>query len=937
MAKKVPSRSKVFLLATKYASQADIPALNALISQYRISRELLLRILLSYLPETLESKSYTSLLKNLASSQNEQSVVYAPIEDEICEGNDEKLGKKLHLLPLAWPCTPCDIATDIFSTFLIHRCLRIDESTGLTIEIPTLLDPFIEMYPHLKKWMVSTILPLLRLNYEYYPNNVKYISIRNFDELDARAAIAYLLSRTGKERQINSSPYVGRDLKGLVGPMLCAGTRKMRQNRLKSCQSQFTFVESILSVPSSNQLYMQWEEAFLWIFGQAEASWKTAVDAIEGWDGPDDYDLGCYDIESPFTEDEKLFLKRRYIRTAIATAYAISKESRDALMGIHRILVRILSLIDMHTIPSLESSCIDLKPVKQLDKDNLSQFSVINLKNLMNDENPMTKLTDFSINFLHASLVSSALCDRLECSINVNYAATLALQKDEYLQISFFNKLMLLLQNKSKSGDEFFIRVRNELLWLRSWGVKQHSNEKCIGSGLGILGQLSEEFIETEFLKVLLSNGCYNLAQTLYETSKNQLISRDTLCEVVLAAARGQYDRATNANISRGALKKCNDILKTFSITLSQSTQYQKMQKLLQLTCEIEPYRLVFKKGEPLKPAILCIHEDPILILGKILEQNPNSYKKIAEFIDMAKKMVQAGLIKNKEGHQVHQSEIYDEDLVVAKSRVIAMCIDAALFEDDFETAYFYVKTYLKATTGSALVEDVDSKTITRTQTASSTDKMNNWLWRAALQAGKYRGNGKATNLNITFDTRGRNQEISHLEKRMDCISLAIELAPKETLLEILNVYRRCEEELDSLLQQNIEEKMRSCDINDQKMPGGFVSTPSKQDSYSSSNPSKIEEPISLFDLSRAGMMRAQSGLSALSILKGIPKSNSLINSEKQPEMTYESDESGVETLTEQKRVRKRDQLKNVAVGGLATGVGWLIGAPLPRENLNDK
>jgi hypothetical protein len=33
-----------------------------------------------------------------------------------------------------------------------------------------------------------------------------------------------------------------------------------------------------------------------------------------------------------------------------------------------------------------------------------------------------------------------------------------------------------------------------------------------------------------------------------------------------------------------------------------------------------------------------------------------------------------------------------------------------------------------------------------------------------------------------------------------------------------------------------------------------------------------------------------------------------------------------------QKPTRKRDQLKNAAVGGLATGVGWLLGAPPVRD-----
>ncbi|RKF57156.1 Protein transport protein sec39 [Erysiphe neolycopersici] len=936
MAKKVPSRSNIILSATKYATQADIPALHALISHYKISSDLFLRILLSYLPECLESSCYTSLLKYLVFSQNTpspESFVDATTLDKICEEDDERLAKKLHLLPLAWPRTACDIATDSFSTFLIHRCLRIDEGTGLIIEIPALLDPFFEQYSYLKKWMVSTVLPLLRLTYEYYPDDVDYISIKKFEGLESKAAIAYLLSKTGKDRSVNSNPNVGRDLRGLIGPWLC---RDLSQIRLSLYQPQSSFSESLYKVHSINQIYTPWEETFLWIFSQTEASWKTAVDAIENWDGPEDYDFGSYDVEYSLKEDEMLFLKRRYIRTAMAIAYAIPEESKFALTGTHRVLVRIISLMGMDAIASLESSCTDLIPVKQLDSDIICQFSVIHLKTLMNDENPMIEPTDASIKFLHALLVSAALCDRLGCSISIKYAAIHALQKDEYLQSILFNNLMVSLKNKSKDGDELFSTVRKELLWLRSWGVKQLSNERGFESGIGILGQLSEEFIEIEFLKVLLFNARYKLAQSLYETSKYQLLSRETLCKVVLTTALNCYDSATNANISRGALKKCNDILNAFSKTLSQSLQYQKVQNLLQLTCEIEPYRLVLKKGEPFKPAILRVYEDPIIILGKILEQNPQSYKKIAEFIEMAKKMVRAGLIKNEKDYQLDESLSFDEVLEVSESRVIAMCIDAALVEDDFETAYFYVKNYFKKTTSLAHVQALANEGNMQNQVVISTGKVRNWLWRAALQAGKYRGNSEVAHINIIPDSSSRNREISHLKKRMDCISQALKLAPKETLQEILNVYRRCEEELDSLFKQSIEEEKWVSQTNDQKIPGGFVSTPSKKDVFSSSSLAKAEEPISLFDLSRAGMMRAQSGLSSFSILKGIPKNNTSITSIKQSEFSYESDESGTEISTEQKRVRKRDQLKNVAVGGLATGVGWLIGAPLPKENLNE-
>jgi hypothetical protein len=82
-------------------------------------------------------------------------------------------------------------------------------------------------------------------------------------------------------------------------------------------------------------------------------------------------------------------------------------------------------------------------------------------------------------------------------------------------------------------------------------------------------------------------------------------------------------------------------------------------------------------------------------------------------------------------------------------------------------------------------------------------------------------------------------------------------------------------------------------------MPGGFGATPK-----SSNKPiSRAEEaPMSLFDLSRGAITRAQSGFGSLS---GTSTPNS-----------------------DAPRERKRDQLRNAAVGTVAAGVGWLIGAP---------
>lgn len=359
------------------------------------------------------------------------------------------------------------------------------------------------------------------------------------------------------------------------------------------------------------------------------------------------------------------------------------------------------------------------------------------------------------------------------------------------------------------------------------------------------------------------------------------------------------------------------------------------MQQLVRVTHDIgTKYSLVFKQGEPFKPVNLRVHSDPISIIGKILDQNPKKYTQIGDFIDMGNKMVLAGLTRDKTPSR--SSPTREEQKEIAEKRIVAMCIAAALSEDDFETAYSYVVTRLRDVAGPAHARSPDLERKKAGLFAEPPPKvLDDWSWRAALEAGKYRRTDLTVRPTHLGNTSG-NLEIRHLEQRMDCLSQALRLAPKATLQEILNVYRRCEEELESLVKQDAEQEAAwDASGDDQIMPGGFAAAPLKKTVTSSSSRATEEAPMSLFDLSRASMARAQSGFSALSMLRG---GNNTIAVQEQ---TGADSSRGSAELTRVATpnsagapMRKRDQLKNVAVGGLASGVGWLLGAP-PVANAN--
>jgi hypothetical protein len=174
MAAPVLSPAKAILLALHLASQTNISALRNLIAQQQeaLRTDIVLRILLTYLPETLASSDYVPILQDLASGdvpEDLDAAIDSSSLDEVTEKQAVRKVKKLHLLPLAWSNAPADVPDDPLVLFLIHRSLRIDEHAGLIAEIPELLGPFLHKSSHLRTWFISNLLPLLRLSYEYHP------------------------------------------------------------------------------------------------------------------------------------------------------------------------------------------------------------------------------------------------------------------------------------------------------------------------------------------------------------------------------------------------------------------------------------------------------------------------------------------------------------------------------------------------------------------------------------------------------------------------------------------------------------------------------------------------------------------------------------------------------------------------------------------------
>ncbi|TVY89560.1 hypothetical protein LAWI1_G002834 [Lachnellula willkommii] len=795
------SPAKAILLAVQLATKADIPTLQSLIAEHSktLHRELVLRILLSHLPETVESSKYVSLLEDLVSGGITEDSKYPANAHSLAEMSEveaQKKVRKLHLLHLKWPYAPDDDPAD----------------------------PFFEL-------------------------------------LDDKAGVNLLLSRTGKEETGNETKSVGRDLRGLIGPWMYGDSRWKRRKLHRNSEIRKQVAMPMDDSLFANERCVGWEEVFQWVTTQAAKSWKTAVEAVEQWDGPGDSDLGSYgDGIMWLDENDQQHLERRYARAAIASAYLISEESIEALNGADRILSRIITLMDQDRTPTLQAAAALLSPVFDLG-DVLSEKNALHLRNdLLSDRNILTSPNETSLRLLHALLVSTYICMKTGHKLTIRRAGELALLQNEQEQGFTLSRLMMSIVNGPKEDDKYWIRVRNELLWLRSWGAEELSEGADATKGRGILGKLSQYLIETEILKTLLKN--------------------------------------------------------------------------------TRRYRLVFKQGEPFKPVSLRVHGDPISIIGKVLEQNPKSYAKINDFIEMGQNMVKAGLVaRSVSGHtKPLDADQAREQESIAEKRVVSMCIDASLVEDDFETAYSYVVIRLRNIAGPAQARTPEPANNESGLFANvPAQAMDDWSWRAALQAGKYRRTTFTTKPSHLGNASG-NPEIRHLEQRMECLAQALRLAPKATLPEIINVFRRCEEELETHVKQEAEQEAAwDAQGDDQAMPGGFAATPMRKNATAGASRAAEEAPLSLLDLSVASAARAQRSLAALSVFRGNGSGASNHNAPLTARESNESSRVATPDSAARNTMRKRDQLKNAAVGGLASGIGWLLNAPPVRDGEEDE
>jgi hypothetical protein len=337
---------------------------------------------------------------------------------------------------------------------------------------------------------------------------------------------------------------------------------------------------------------------------------------------------------------------------------------------------------------------------------------------------------------------------------------------------------------------------------------------------------------------------------------------------------------------------------------------------LVAATHALSFYSLILQHGVPFQPVSIRVHHDPLSLVEKVLEQNDKSYTKLDDLLYIGRNLV-TGLPADQTSEIEEQ---VSDTLITAERRITSLAISSALSSNDFGTAYSYVLTRLAP----------PSHLNTTSPLLTSTSTPDDISWRAVYNAGRFRSTTPNPSTPLT-------SQINHLSQRMELLSLALVLTPTpDPLPEILGAWRRCDEEMSSLRAREQTEE----DVWDAKgdslstVPGGFGPSDSERDAFDTAQQRAArrararaamphshphEAPMGLFEVARGAAMALHKN--------AFPLRGAAASSSAAAGPGSEAEIQGDGEHSEHDRVRKRDMVSNMVTGGLASGIGWVLGA----------
>ena len=898
MADPTVARALTILEAVKLTSEGDILALRQLLLSNILKTDHVLRILLTCLPEGTDPDTYLELLKNLPAVPSNRHPDYSQYPKLDISGDEAcKRVRNLQLTPLVSAQHPIE-QTDPLTLFLIHQAYKIDATTGSLTDVAQLVRPFVGHSEVLRTWMISTLLPPLRFHYDYYPHSEMPLSLGSFERMSEQAAIQTLLSKASQKTTSEDRIEIGRDLRGLVGPWMYGATSRIRRKRdhgrdKNGSLPSASLTQNSLSTERSGE--NGWSYVNEWISNQGMRDFPRAVDAFVQWSGPGDVDCGDWGerLES-MTPDS---LTKDYAQAGLAIVYSTDLASMETMIGSHRILLKVASLMSLDEPPDLKRSDEPLPssiPVELFRS--LSQPYLFH-NALLRPQNPLTDPNAHAVTLFNLILSSSYKLLNLGNAKSARDVAHLCFFGTEHEQTAELRRTLYKLKFE-RMDDKVWSSIRKQLLWLQDW-------EKQPGSSTaeprGVFSKISKADLENEILRAMLDGGCYSLAIEVYCKKGDKPLPIEKVESTVLSAVLASYDAASNGNRTRGGVRKASEIISTLRGYFAKSEQFAQVAALLSATHAMSFYSLSLQHGVPFQPVNIRAHKDPMSLIGKILDQNLQSYTHLDDLLEIGQNLVAAGL--SPLGGTSSRPLSTEDQATNARRRITGMAIEAALAEDDFDTAYSYVVNRL------SLIDQSNANT------SDATVASDDISWRAAYAAGRHPASASG------------GSALRRLEQRMELLSQALLLAPSPALSEVLQVWQQCELQLNEIIANDVAEEEK-WDRKDQRVPGGFGAGDSqvmKKTRDPARSAIQEEAPMGLFEVARG----AASALSKNAFpLHGPQKAGSPTTAKARPGSIGSMEGSGSDGGGPEGsgRVRKRDMVGNMVTGGLVSGIGWVIG-----------
>lgn len=883
------SEAQVILLAARLVSEAKLESLQSLISARRLTlhNAFICQLLLTLYPsDEATIGDLIPFLKSLQDDFSKSSALDTAIDTtvvaKLSEGAALEQTRGLQLRELR--TDKFGHSQDITGDFIISWVHRLESESGAIESVRPLVEAFATKQPKLQTWYTAYLIPVLRLQYEFYPSVPAVIGVQELENLTGLRGVRELLQYAEQEKE---HAQISRDLNDVVAPWI-RGASSMKRRRLSA------------NVDESRSTLTSWTDVNEWLLSTSITNFPLASKAASEWDGPGQ------DVATEKGNEQKA-LQQEYSQALIAIAYAAEDGGTDTISKIKNILQRAAMFAHLTSPDFSQASPVSSSTIHDLG---VSEADLM-LNTLLKPENKLTVPSNTSLHFLSCVLRSVDVLNSYRVETTVNDVARICLFASEERQKQQLRRLLQQVPRLT-AADINWQLTRKNLLWLWSWQTESGQLEPQVESR-AYLARVRRDFVEIEILKAMLAASQYQDVKEVYVEHSDHGLQPSVIEQCIISTIFEAYDNASNGNRTRGGMKRAFEILKYFQPLFPKSESFQRIDQLIKATHNLSFYQLTLQHGVPFKPVNIRVQKDPLGLIGKVLEQDSKAYTKLDDLLEIGRNLVLALSSPNSTGafeHESIESKVQD-----SQHRITYLAITSALAAHDFDTAYSYITTRL-------------STSPSRSPASSFVDDTS---WRAVYAAGKYRPAASPQTIHA---------RISSLSKRMDLLSLALTLTPtSESLPEILGTWRRCEEEMDGLKAQAVEEERAFESRSDEAVPGGFGPDDRDVDAAETKKfmarrtltggAASYEEqaPMGLFDVARgaASALRQTAfplGGGALKDLKIRDATTRTL-----PEPTSPS--LGDPTIPAEggHRVRKRDMVSNMVTGGLVSGMSWVLGA----------